>query len=289
MMSVMDLMSFRDLYGYVTADKAEEIRKLKASIGAAEVKRESAEADLFGAPAPVDVETKAAAIDERALVAGAGEKRVAAEAAAARVYTQEEIDHGEVLNAAIILKDPSRLRRSMAEVQAAADAAGLKLKVIDWQAAAGMVGQFVTLMRVVLFTALLIFFSVALVIINNAMVMATLQRVKEIGTMRAIGAQRRFVVVMLLVEIGAVGLLFGLGGALLGGGVVAAIRAGGGIPATTDLLYFVFAGPALMPALGGVAVAFSVTTVVAVSILSALYPAAIAMKVTPVEAMNTDD
>jgi ABC-type lipoprotein release transport system permease subunit len=289
MMSVIDVMSFRDLYGYVTADKAEEIRKLKASIGAAEVKRESAEADLFGAPAPVVQETKTAAIDERALVAGAGEKRVAADAAAARVYTQEEIDHGEVLNAAIILKDPSRLRRSMAEVQAAADAAGLKLKVIDWQAAAGMVGQFVTLMRVVLFTALLIFFSVALVIINNAMVMATLQRVKEIGTMRAIGAQRRFVVVMLLVEIGAVGLLFGLGGALLGGGVVAAIRAGGGIPATTDLLYFVFAGPALMPVLGGVAVAFSVTTVVAVSILSALYPAAIAMKVTPVEAMNTDD
>jgi ABC-type lipoprotein release transport system permease subunit len=289
MMSVMDLMSFRDLYGYVTAEKAEEIRRLKSSMGAAEVRREDAEAALFGAPGGLEGEARAGTIDERALVGGASEKRVAAEAAATRVYSREEIEHGEALNAAIVLEDPSRLRRSLRDVQAAADAAGLGLKIIDWQEAAGMVGQFVTLMRVVLFTALLIFFSVALVIINNAMVMATLQRVKEIGTMRAIGTQRRFVVVMLLVEIGAIGLLFGLAGAALGGGVVAAIRAAGGIPATTDLLYFVFAGPSLLPTMGGLAVGLSVGIVLAVSILSALYPAAIAMKVSPVEAMATDD
>ncbi|HSN14766.1 MAG TPA: FtsX-like permease family protein [Anaeromyxobacteraceae bacterium] len=289
MMSVMDLMSFRDLYGYVTAEKAEEIRRLQASMGARAVDRANAEAELFGAPSGLVGEAKAAAIDERSLVAGAGEKRLAAEEAATRVYTPGEIEHGEVLNAAIILKDPSRLRESLRDLQAAADAAGLGLKLIDWQAASGMVGQFVTLMRVVLFTALLIFFSVALVIINNAMVMATLQRVKEVGTMRAIGAQRRFVVVMLLVEIGAIGLLFGLAGAILGGGVVAAIRAAGGIPATTDLLYFVFAGPALMPRMGALALGLSVAIVLTVSILSALYPAVIAMRVSPVEAMATDD
>jgi ABC-type lipoprotein release transport system permease subunit len=289
MMSVLDLMSFRDLYGYVSAEKAAEIGRMKAALGAAEVKREDAEAELFGAPAPLVGVAKATAIDEGALVAGAEARRLAAQAASTRVYSREEIEHGEVLNAAIILKDPSRLRRSLRDVQAAADAAGLKLKVIDWQAAAGLVGQFVTLMRVILFTALLIFFSIALVIINNAMVMATLQRVKEIGTMRAFGAQRRFVVVMLLVEISAVGLLFGLAGAVLGGGVVAAIRAGGGIPATTDMLYFVFAGPALMPTMGGMAVGLSLGIVLAVSILSALYPALIAMKVSPVEAMATED
>jgi ABC-type antimicrobial peptide transport system permease subunit len=71
--------------------------------------------------------------------------------------------------------------------------------------------------------------------------------------------------------------------------VVAAIRAGGGIPATTDLLYFVFAGPSLMPRMGALALGLSLAIVLAVSILSALYPAVIAMKVTPVEAMATDD
>lgn len=107
--------------------------------------------------------------------------------------------------------------------------------------------------------------------------------------MRAIGTQRRFVVAMLLVEIAAVGIVFGLGGAVLGGLVVWIIRLAGGIPAVTDLLYFVFSGPALLPTLGRGPVAASLVIVLAVAILSALYPALIAMKVTPVEAMATDD
>jgi ABC-type lipoprotein release transport system permease subunit len=289
--SVMDLQSFRDLYGYVTSDKAAELARIRVQMGATSVSREEAEAALFGgdATAPLEASTRTAAIDEKALLAGVGEKRKSALAEATRAYTQEEIDGGVALNAAILLRDPSRLRESQAAVQAAADAAGLKLKVIDWEAASGMVGQFVLLLRGILVFALIIFFGVALVIINNAMVMAALARVKEVGTMRAIGAQRRFVVAMLLVEIVAVSVFFGLAGAALGGGVVALIRAAGGIPATTDLLFFLFSGPALLPRLGGASVAASLILVLGVAILSALYPAWIAMRVTPVEAMSTED
>lgn len=152
-----------------------------------------------------------------------------------------------------------------------------------------MVGQFVTLARLVLYTAVLIIFAVALIIINNAMVMATLQRVKEIGTMRAIGAQRRFVVLMLLVESVAVGLAFGAVGAALGAGVVWLIRASGGIPATNDQLYFFFSGPSLLPRLGVQSVAISLAAVLLVSILSGIYPAILATRVAPVEAMHSDE
>jgi ABC-type lipoprotein release transport system permease subunit len=289
MMSVMDLMSFRDLYGYMTREKAEEIARLKATMAAKDVERENAEAELFGSAPAAPAEAHASAIDERALVSGGEARRAGAEDLSTRVYAQDEIDRGVALNAALILEDPRALRRTMRDVEAAAEANGLGLKVVDWQQASGLVGQFVTLLRVVLFTAVVIFFAIALVIINNAMVMATLQRVKEIGTMRAIGAQRRFVVVMLLVEIATVGLVFGLGGALLGGVVVAVIRAAGGIPAVTDLLYFVFSGPALFPTLGTMSVGVSLAIVLAVAILSALYPAVIAMKVAPVEAMASED
>jgi ABC-type lipoprotein release transport system permease subunit len=233
--------------------------------------------------------TRAAAIDERLLLAGVGAKRKAAKAEETRAYTQEEIDHGVALNAAILLHDPRRIRESQAAVQAAADAAGLKLKVIDWEAASGMVGQFVLLLRGILIFAVIIFFGVALVIINNAMVMAALARVKEVGTMRAIGAQRRFVVAMLLVEIITVSVVFGLAGAALGGGAVALIRATGGIPATSDLLFFLFSGPALLPRIGGTSVVASLVLVLGVAVASALYPAWIAMRVTPVEAMSTED
>lgn len=288
--SVMDLQSFRDLYGYLTQDKADELAGLRAAQGARQLSREEAEAALFGgAAAPAPDQARQVDIDEGALLSGVAAKRQAAEALAGRVYTQEEIDRGVALNAAILLHDPARLEATRRDVQAAADAAGLGLTVVDWQTASGFVGQFVTVLRVVLYTSVVIFFAIALVIINNAMVMAALQRVKEIGTMRAIGAQRRFVVVMLLVEIAAVGLVFGLGGAALGAGVVALMRAWGGIPASTDLLFFLFSGPALLPRMGGASVAASLLLVLGVSVLSGLYPALIAMRVTPVEAMASDD
>jgi len=121
------------------------------------------------------------------------------------------------------------------------------------------------------------------------MVMATLQRVKEIGTMRAIGAQRRFALLMLLVEITTVGLVFGLGGVALGGLTVGIVRAAGGIPATTDMLNFLFAGPALFPTMGTASVVVSLVVVVLVSILSGFYPALLAMRVTPVEAMASEE
>jgi hypothetical protein len=290
MMSVMDLMSFRDLYGWVTKEKAEEIRRLKETMAARDVSREDAEAQLFGGTAPAPpADTRSRAIDERALVRGGGARAADAEDLSGRVYSQEDIDRGVALNAALILDDPRAIRRTARDVAAAAQASGLGLKVVDWQEAAGLVGQFVTLLRGVLFFALAIFFAIALVVINNAMVMATLQRVKEIGTMRAIGAQRRFVVTMLLVEISAVGVAFGLAGAVLGGVVIAAIRGAGGIPAVTDLLYFVFSGPALLPRLGTASVVGSLASVVVVAILSALYPAVLAMRVTPIEAMSTED
>jgi len=289
MMSVLDLMSFRDLYGYMTRDRAEEIAALKAGAGAKDLGRDEAEAALFGAGGDAQLQgetTRQTRIDEGRLLAGG---RRGAGDLAAEVYSQAEIEKGVALNAAVILKDPGQLRRTQRDLQAASDRAGLGLKVLDWETASGVVGQFVIMLRLILTVALVIFFVVALVIINNAMVMATLQRVKEIGTMRAIGAQRRFVLTMLLLETMAVGLLFGLAGAGAGGLVVLLIRAGGGIPATTDMLNFLFAGPALFPSLGVGGVAVSLAVVVLVSVLSGFYPALLAMRVTPVEAMASEE
>ena len=231
-------------------------------------------------------DTRQTRIDESKLLIG---QRLKPDDLTSRVYSQSEIEHGVALNAAIILDDPSRLKRTQRDVQRASDEAKLGLKVLDWETASGVVGQFVIMLRIVLLVALVIFFVIALVIINNAMVMATLQRVKEIGTMRAIGAQRRFVLTMLLVETISIGLLFGLLGAGLGGLVVLVVRAMGGVPATTDMLNFLFAGPALMPTLGVSSVGVSLCVVVVVSVLSGLYPALLAMRVTPVEAMATEE
>ena len=95
---------------------------------------------------------------------------------------------------------------------------------------------------------------------------------------------------MLLVEIATVGVVFGLAGAVLGAlRRVAHPGARAGSRPSRDLLYFVFSGPALLPRLGALSVGVSLAVVLVVAILSALYPALIAMRVTPVEAMATED
>jgi ABC-type antimicrobial peptide transport system permease subunit len=144
------------------------------------------------------------------------------------------------------------------------------------------------MMRAVLWVAVLIIFVVALVIINNALVMATLQRVQEFGTLRAVGAQRRFVLAMLVLEALVVGLVFGALGAGAGAlavGVIGKI----GIPATNDIFFFFFSGPRLHPTLGTVNVVVALGIVFLVSALSSFYPGWLAMRVTPRQAMQAEE
>ncbi len=293
MMSVLDLHSWRDLYGYLTPERAAEIRGLKERAGARLVAREDAEAALFGGEPPPAVAAvdpaPGVAAEEKVRLASLAEGRRTREELFERRYTQEETDAGVALNAAVLLDDPRRIAETMPLLVAAADRAGMKVKAVTWLEASGIVGQSMGLLRMVLWLAVLIIFAVALVIINNAMVMATLQRVKEIGTMRAIGAQRRFVLVLVVVEVVTTGLFFGGLGAALGVLLVHAVGWSGGIAATNDTMYFLFSGPALIPRLGTASLVTSVAIVFLVSILSALYPAVLAMRVTPLEAMQADD
>ncbi len=295
MMSVMDLMSFRDLYGFLTREKAAEIAQLKSSVNVQDLSRDDAEAALFGEAeagppggTPDAAPAQQSAIDEAALLAGA-KAAARPEELAARVYAQEEIERGVVLNAALVLRDPEELDETLAAVQRASDEAKLGLGVLTWKKASGIVGNFVETLQVVIAVAMVVIFLVALVIVNNAIGMAVLQRVKEIGTLRAIGAQRRFVLAMLLVEAMALGIAFGLVGTGLGVAMLSGLRSAGGIPASNDFTYFLFAGPALLPSLSAAETAWSLAIVLVVSVLSGFYPALLAMRVTPVEAMATEE
>lgn len=287
-LSLMDLMSFRELYGYLTAEKAAEVQALKAATQTREINREDAEASLFGGGGDTVVaEATAGIIDEGAELSGVA-RTLRTEDLIARVYSQDEIETGVVLNAAILLKDPDRLEETRAEIQALADAQGLDLKVVSWQEAAGILGQFVVMLRLVLYVAVLIIFIVAVVVMNNAMMMATLERVREIGTLRAIGAQRRFVLQMLLVETLVIGTLFGSLGLVAGSGIVGWIGRVG-IPATTDVMYFFFSGPRLKPDIGPSTLVAAFVIVTVVSALACFYPAWLATRVSPLQAMQTEE
>ncbi|GEJ57779.1 ABC transporter permease [Anaeromyxobacter diazotrophicus] len=280
--SLLDLLSFRELYGWLTPERAAEIHALQEASGTGGLSREEAEAALFGPGSAVVEEGRSARIAEPA----PPPRHVARPAAPA---TQEELDRGVAPHAAVILDDPSRSAEAALAIEAAGRRAGLSLRAVSWQEASGAVGEFVAVARLVLWAAVAVVLAVALVIVSNALVIATLQRVSEIGTLRAIGAQRGFVRALVVGEALAVGLVFGGAGAGLGALLVAAVRAMGGIPAASDELAFVFSGPALVPVLSRGSVAVALLAVLTVTAGAALYPALLATRVSPLAAMQTDD
>jgi ABC-type antimicrobial peptide transport system permease subunit len=176
----------------------------------------------------------------------------------------------------------------MKDLQKISDDQKLGLKVIDWQKAAGNIGQFINVAKLILLLATAIIFVVALVIINNAVVMATLQRSREIGTMRAIGAQRSFVLGLVLLETVVLGVAFGTVGAGLGSTLILWLGHIG-VPAGNEFLYFFFSGPRLYPWLSAGSLLGAFFVVVIVTCASALYPAIMATRVSPVRAMASED
>ncbi|OJH37553.1 ABC transporter permease [Cystobacter ferrugineus] len=288
-LNLLDLMSFRELYGYLTAEKKAELAGLQKASGVQQVKREDAETALFGeqGSASLVAEGTAGQIDEDKQLDGLAQK-LHREELASRVYTQQEIESGVVLSTAVLLKHPEKLEQTLAELRKSADDAKLPLRIISWQKASGTIGQFVLVAKLVLYFAVFIIFVVALVIINNAMMMATLQRVREVGTLRAIGAQRSFVLSMVLVETVVLGLVFGVLGAAMGGAIMNMLGHVG-IPAGNEALYFFFSGPRLFPSLHLSNLVAAFVIVLVVSALSTFYPAYLATRVSPLQAMQTDE
>jgi ABC-type lipoprotein release transport system permease subunit len=297
-LNLMDMVSFRELYGFMSGDKLAEIRELQKAAGARAVSRENAEAELFGAAPAEEAAPKPGRKIEATTTPGVAPamrnldesvgSRLQREDARSRVFPADEVEKGVVLNAAVILKDPKKIPETIKAIEAQGTRDGLTLKAIDWQQAAGLIGQFINVARMVLYVAILIIFIIALVIINNAMVMATLERVREIGTLRAIGAQRRFILAMLVIEAIVVGLVFGALGAGAGS-LLVSIVGKVGIPAKSDVWFFFFSGPRLYPFIGTSNVIAAFAIVLFVSAFSSFYPAWLAMRVTPRQAMQEDE
>jgi ABC-type lipoprotein release transport system permease subunit len=120
--------------------------------------------------------------------------------------------------------------------------------------------------------------------IANTMIMSILERTREIGIMKAIGAEDREIKLIFFVEAALIG---------FAGGVIGSLAAWGIDVASNHIAYRFFLKPrgiayvtffALPPYLWLGAIAFAVT----VAIAAALYPAARAARIDPVKALRHD-
>ncbi|MBW6519072.1 MAG: ABC transporter permease [ANME-2 cluster archaeon] len=108
--------------------------------------------------------------------------------------------------------------------------------------------------------------------IINVMMLTVTERIKEIGIMKAVGANKGDIRTLFLIESGILGLVSGLIGVSLGGGLAYLISALGDFPSTVTMT-------SILIGLG-----FGVIT----SVVAGVYPASRAARLDPVEALRAE-
>lgn len=278
-MNITDLVTFRELYGEMNEESKKELEAMRAKSSTVVTTAAAAEDALFG-------ESAAPTLENREIEGQAkSNETIQIKPVISDVFPISEIQNGLALNAAIRLKDGSKIDQTRAELNKMFKEAGLEAKLVDWQEATGIVGQFANIVRIVLMFALGVIFVVALVIINNSIIVGTLNRTKEIGTMRAIGAQKSFVLGIFLAETGITSLI----GSILGAGLATLFLLAlnhKGIPAPNDVMTFLFSGPRLYPTLQWNLVILSPLVISLVATIASIYAARHAAHVKPAEAMQ---
>jgi ABC-type antimicrobial peptide transport system permease subunit len=282
-MNIVDLISFRELYGKMTESSQNELAEMRAQVGVKQVDAANAEDALFGESSQVEIESRS--LEAKAQTGGAAEPTISVKPSIAESFNLDEITRGLALNAAIRLKDPNKLEATRKDLEAAFKSKGLEVRVVDWQKASGIIGQMVNIVGLVLFFAICVIFLVTLVIINNSIIIGTLNRLREIGTMRAIGAQKSFVVGLFLAETGITGLIGSLFGTIFAT-ILLVWLSYVGIPAVTDVVAFFFSGPRLYPQLRWAVILVTPIIVTLIATISSIYAARHAAHVQPAEAMQ---
>ncbi len=279
--NLMDLISFRELYGKMSAESLQELEDLRKTSGIRQVDRASAEDDLFGDSSVI--ETQASQEDPAQQATAAESIKIRPQISS--TFAPEEINSGLALNLAVKVQRQGNLNQEQAVLEKKLAEHGLDLKVVNWKTASGFVGQFVTIIRVVLVTSVTIILLIALVIINNSLVIAVYNRIREIGTMRAMGAQKSFVMALFLAETGVMGLVGAAIGIGLSSGLLYWMRSVG-IPAGHEVIEFLFSGPRLYPNWHVDLLVGTPCAILVLAVIASVYTARYAGAVAPSEAMQ---
>ena len=280
--NLMDMVSFRELFGFLTAEKKAETEALEKEMGLVPLDRDDIVA-MFANPAKTIENTKKekTSLTTPVTLGNFEQRRKIFDV----VYTEDQIENGVFLNAAVVLNNHDEIGATIKQIKAVSEKNGLDVQAVEWKEAAGVVGQLTTIVRTILYLFVFIIFVVATFIIMNSLLMATMERSREIGTMRAIGAQKKFIVALLLRETLILSFVFGTIGTLIGLAIVMAIRKVG-VPAQGDVSAFFFSGERLYLSINPVHIAVVFFCMTVVALVSTQYPAWRAMRISPLDAMQ---
>jgi putative ABC transport system permease protein len=167
------------------------------------------------------------------------------------------------------------------------DAEGIRARAQGWQPSGAPDSYTFAALGLIFNVAMVLLAVVSIIIIMNTLVISVMERTSEIGTMRALGAQKGFVRRMFIAETLSVTAIFGALGIALGAAVVTALGAAG-IKADGEFLAVIYGGKVLRPAISAGPLVVSVVLILVMGLVSWIYPVALALKVTPLKAISAE-
>jgi putative ABC transport system permease protein len=164
------------------------------------------------------------------------------------------------------------------------DWTGQKIDVTTGDDEMGQFKQFILALRIVTGLLVTILMIVVVIGILNTLAIAVRERTKEIGTLRAIGMQRRKVLWLFVLETALLGFLGTAAGALAAAGIALALNAAGIVLPTAVQVFL--AMEELNVLLDPAAIAVNVFALTAVTVIASVFPALRAARLRPVTAMH---
>ncbi len=183
---------------------------------------------------------------------------------------------------AVRLKDHDKSVAVMATLKADPE---LGINIATWEQASGFYAQISLALQAFIFLATGLIFLVVTLIFMNTLIINVVERTGEIGTMRALGADKSFVRGVFLTETLILNVSASLG-AMAVSGIILAIVGGRGLPLPEPISQFLIGGGPLTMTVDPVPFLAALLTVIAVSVLATVYPVSVATAITPLKAMN---
>lgn len=163
----------------------------------------------------------------------------------------------------------------------------ISARAVSWKAAVGTLGSMAGLIKTALNIFIMFIFFVAIIVIMNTLSMAAVERVSELGMMRAIGARKGFLRRMFIYETGTLAFFFGGLGIIIGIIIIYLLNALG-ISTTNEMLQLVYGGDKLNPLFTSGDLILGIFELVIVTILSVIYPLRVVGKIEPLDAITRE-
>lgn len=198
-----------------------------------------------------------------------------------------ETDDGSWHFILLKVKHQAQTEKIITSLNTQFEEAGLEAKAVNWKSAAA---SYVKTVEGIggIFTALVIILTIVVfIIIMNTLVVSVIERTAEIGTMRALGADKTFVRKMFFTESIAISVISSIAGlilALIAMLIVNSLH----ITVTGEIAKVILGGGSisLIPTVGSTLK--TIFLVVLGSALANIYPVRAALKITPLQALSQE-